>query len=94
MLRGTNSVDKYLGSRAIIKKLIKENAVGMVATHDLQLSTLADEYPTIVQNYHFDIQVNAGEMLFDYKLKDGECKIFNASMLLKGIGVDVESEKN
>lgn len=91
MLRGTNSVDKYLGSRAIIKKLIAYEAKGMVATHDLQLATLAEEYPGKVQNYHFDIQVKEGEMLFDYKLKDGKCTVFNASMLLKGIGVDVES---
>jgi len=94
MLRGTNSVDKYLGSRAIIKKLITEKGKGMVATHDLQLSTLADEYPQVVKNYHFDIQVIQGEMLFDYKLKIGECKVFNASMLLKGIGVDVEQGRN
>lgn len=90
MLRGTNSVDKYLGSRAIIKKLIAMKGMGMVATHDLQLATLEEEYPNILQNYHFDIQVNAGEMLFDYKLKDGKCTVFNASMLLKGIGIDVD----
>jgi len=91
MLRGTNSVDKYLGSRAIIKKLIAMNGMGMVATHDLQLATLEEEYNGILQNYHFDIQVIAGEMLFDYKLKDGKCTVFNASMLLKGIGIDVDN---
>lgn len=89
MLRGTNSVDKYLGSKAIIKKLIEINGQGMVATHDLQLSKLAEEYPDALENYHFDIQIQDGEMLFDYKLKDGECKIFNASLLLRGIGVEV-----
>ena len=91
MLRGTNSVDKYLGSRAIIKKLIGMNGKGMVATHDLQLATLEEEYPGVLQNYHFDIQVKEGEMLFDYKLKDGKCTVFNASILLKGIGIDVEN---
>ncbi|GHE46030.1 MutS-related protein [Sphingobacterium griseoflavum] len=90
MLRGTNSVDKYLGSRAIIQKLISMQGKGMVATHDLQLATLEEEYAGKVQNYHFDIQVSEGEMLFDYKLKHGRCTIFNASMLLKGIGIDVE----
>jgi hypothetical protein len=30
------------------------------------------------------------EMLFDYKLKTGACKTFNASLLLRQIGVDVE----
>ncbi len=90
MLRGTNSVDKYLGSKAIIKQLLHMQGKGMVATHDLQLSRLADEYPQELTNFHFDIQIKEGEMLFDYRLKSGECKIFNASMLLKGIGVLVD----
>lgn len=89
MLRGTNSKDKYLGSKAIIKQLIADGGVGMVATHDLQLARLAEEYPDVLANYHFDIQVAAGEMLFDYKLKPGECTVFNASLLLKNIGIDV-----
>ncbi|NGM66474.1 MutS-related protein [Sphingobacterium sp. SGR-19] len=91
MLRGTNSVDKYLGSRAIIRKLNAMEGKGMVATHDLQLASLEEENVGDVQNYHFDIRVEEGEMLFDYKLKHGRCTIFNASLLLKGIGIDVES---
>lgn len=90
MLRGTNSVDKYLGSRAVIRKLSQLGGRGMVATHDLQLSTLQEELPSIVKNFHFDIQVQNQEMLFDYKLKAGECKVFNATMLLKNIGIEVE----
>lgn len=89
MLRGTNSVDKYLGSRAIIKKLIEMRGKGMVATHDLQLATLEETYAEYLKNFHFDIQVKEGEMLFDYKLKSGRCTVFNASLLLKGIGIDV-----
>ncbi|MCD8740676.1 DNA mismatch repair protein MutS [Mucilaginibacter roseus] len=89
MLRGTNSVDKYLGSKAVIEQLIAKNAVGMVATHDLQIARLEDKYPAYVSNYYFDIQVINGEMLFDYKLKHGECKTFNASLLLKQIGINV-----
>ena len=89
MLRGTNSKDKYLGSKAIIKKLIADGGVGMVATHDLQLAKLATVYPDKLANFHFDIQVQDDEMLFDYKLKPGECTIFNASLLLKNIGIEV-----
>ena len=92
MLRGTNSVDKYLGSKAVIEQLIRKNAVGMVATHDLQIARLEDKYPDYVRNFYFDIQVKDGEMLFDYKIKHGECKTFNASLLLKQIGIDVEAE--
>ncbi|WP_183563145.1 MutS-related protein [Mucilaginibacter sp. SP1R1] len=92
MLRGTNSVDKYLGSKAVIEQLIKKKAVGMVATHDLQIAQLETKYPDYVRNFYFDIQVKDGEMLFDYKIKHGECKTFNASLLLKQIGINVEAE--
>lgn len=92
MLRGTNSVDKYLGSKAVIEQLISKKGVGMVATHDLQIARLEDKYPAYVRNFYFDIQVLNGEMLFDYKIKHGECKTFNASLLLKQIGINVEQE--
>jgi hypothetical protein len=87
MLRGTNSVDKYLGSKAVIERLISQNAVGIVATHDLQIAELEQKYPEYIRNYYFDIQVDGEEMNFDYKLKAGECKTFNASLLLKRIGI-------
>jgi len=91
MLRGTNSVDKYKGSKAVIEQLIKHKGVGLVATHDLQIAQLEQKYPDYVRNFYFDIQVVNGEMLFDYKIKHGECKTFNASLLLKQIGIDVDA---
>ncbi|OKS85631.1 MutS-related protein [Mucilaginibacter polytrichastri] len=91
MLRGTNSVDKYLGSKAVIEQIISKKGVGMVATHDLQIAQLEQKYPDYIRNFYFDIQVLDGEMLFDYKIKNGECKTFNASMLLKRIGIDIEA---
>lgn len=90
MLRGTNSVDKYLGSKAVIQQLISKKGAGMVATHDLQIAELEKQYPDYIRNFYFDIQVRDGEMLFDYKIRHGECKTFNASMLLKRIGINVE----
>ncbi|MEO6521567.1 MAG: DNA mismatch repair protein MutS [Mucilaginibacter sp.] len=92
MLRGTNSVDKYKGSKAVIEQLIRKKGVGLVATHDLQIALLDQKYPDYIRNYYFDIQVINGEMLFDYKIKDGECKTFNASLLLKKIGIDVDAD--
>ena len=91
MLRGTNSVDKYLGSKAVIERLISKKAVGMVATHDLQIAELERSYPDYLRNFYFDIQIKDGEMLFDYKIKHGECKTFNASLLLRQIGIDIEA---
>ena len=90
MLRGTNSVDKYRGSKAVIEKLIAQNAVGIVATHDLQIAQLEQKYPDYIRNFYFDIRVEKEEMKFDYKLKAGECKTFNASLLLQQLGINVE----
>ncbi|WP_316734781.1 MutS-related protein [Pedobacter aquatilis] len=87
MLRGTNSRDKYLGSKVFIEKLIAEKTPALFATHDLQLADLSAEHEETVRNFHFDIQINDGEMKFDYKLKHGACSTFNAAILLKEIGL-------
>ncbi len=87
MLRGTNSRDKYLGSKVFIEKLIEQRTNALFATHDLQLSEMEADHAKTVRNYHFDIQLIDGEMTFDYKLKNGPCKTFNAALLLKEIGL-------
>ena len=87
MLRGTNSRDKYLGSKVFIEKLIAQKTPVLFATHDLQLSEMEADHPLEIRNYHFDIQISEGEMSFDYKLKHGPCKTFNAALLLKQIGL-------
>ncbi|RZK16835.1 MAG: DNA mismatch repair protein MutS [Pedobacter sp.] len=89
MLRGTNSKDKYLGSKVFIEKLIAEKTPGLFATHDLQLADLKDDHPKAVRNFHFDIQFTNREMKFDYKLKHGPCSTFNAAILLKQIGLSL-----
>ncbi|WP_442590178.1 MutS-related protein [Pedobacter sp. AW31-3R] len=94
MLRGTNSKDKYLGSKVFIQKMITEKTPALFATHDLLLSEMVDEYPLEVRNYHFDIQLAGTEMKFDYKLKHGACKTFNAAILLKEIGLSFNPEEH
>lgn len=90
MLRGTNSRDKFLGSKVFIEKLIHLKTPTLFATHDLQLSELEAIHPNSVRNYHFDIQIANGEMDFDYQLKAGPCTIFNAAILLKEIGLALD----
>ncbi|MDB5018941.1 MAG: mismatch repair protein MutS domain protein [Pedobacter sp.] len=92
MLRGTNSKDKYAGSKVFIEKLVSEHVPTLFATHDLQLSEMAEEHPAQVRNFHFDIQISSGEMHFDYKLKHGACKTFNAAILLKQIGLSLDAQ--
>jgi hypothetical protein len=89
ILRGTNSADRHTGSKALIKQLIQHNAAGLIATHDLELAKLADEFPGKIHNYHFDVQVSNDELYFDYKLKRGVCQSMNASLLMKKIGIEL-----
>jgi len=89
ILRGTNSLDRHTGSRALIKQLIKHEAVAMLATHDVELAQMQKDYPANIHNYHFDVQVAKEELYFDYKLKQGICQSLNASILMKKIGIEL-----
>jgi DNA mismatch repair ATPase MutS len=89
MLRGTNSKDKYLGTKVFIEKLLQQQTPGLIATHDLQIAELEKDHPQKVRNFHFDIRMENEEMFFDYLIKNGECKTFNAAILLKAIGLSL-----
>jgi DNA mismatch repair ATPase MutS len=89
ILRGTNSLDRHTGSVALMKQLIKYNAAAIIATHDLELAKLKNEYPEKIINYHFDVQVSNDELYFDYVLKPGICTSLNASILMKKIGIEL-----
>ena len=90
ILRGTNSFDRHKGSAALIKQLIREDAVAVIATHDVELAQIQSSYPASIENYHFDVEVEGEELYFDYKLKNGVCKSLNASILMKKIGIDLQ----
>jgi len=90
ILRGTNSYDRHKGAVALIKQLIKERAIAVIATHDVALAEIENTFPQSVTNYHFDVKIEGEELYFDYKLKQGVCKSLNASLLMKKIGIDLE----
>ncbi len=89
ILRGTNSLDRHTGSKALVQQFIKQGAVAVLATHDVELAKLQEGYPNNIANYHFDVQVSNGELYFDYKLKDGICQSLNASILMRKIGIEL-----
>lgn len=90
ILRGTNSNDRHIGSRALIDLLVEYGICGIIATHDLTLAQAKETYPEALTNYHFDVQVDANdELFFDYKVKTGICTSLNASILMRKIGLRV-----
>jgi hypothetical protein len=82
ILKGTNSIDKAIGSKKFVEKLVANKATGIIATHDLSLCEISKELKQ-VKNYYFDAEIVNDELFFDYKLKQGICKNMNASFLLK-----------
>ena len=87
ILKGTNSKDQHAGSEALIKKIIRLNGVGIVATHDVELSKLSSQFPNQVRNLRFEITIKDDKLNFDYKLSEGVCSIMNASFLMKKMGI-------
>ena len=86
ILKGTNSKDKAIGSKKFVEKLTKSKSTGIIATHDVSLCELAEEYNQ-VKNYYFDALIDDNELSFDYQIKQGICKNMNASFLLKKMDI-------
>ncbi len=80
--KGTNNIERIIGSKALIKYFSNENIYNMVSTHDLELVKIADEL-TNVKNYHFKEMVEENKMSFDFKLIDGPCPTTNALKIMK-----------
>lgn len=89
ILKGTNSVDKQKGSLALIRQLVSYKTCGIVATHDLVLATLHDEFPELINNYRFEANINADKLSFSYQLQEGVAQNLNAYFLMKTMGITV-----
>ena len=87
MLKGTNSVDKLNGSLAFLKSILSYPISGLVATHDLALGELADDFPEHFFNVCFEIVHSGSQITYDYKLHPGISSNMNASILLKQMGL-------
>lgn len=86
ILKGTNSKDKEEGSAKFLSKLIQLNARGIIATHDLKLTELAEKNEAL-KNIYFDTTISGDDISFDYTIRDGVAKNMNASFLLRKMGL-------
>ncbi|MBN1388143.1 MAG: hypothetical protein JW965_06825 [Bacteroidales bacterium] len=86
ILKGTNSEDKSRGSQMFIEKIIKYDATGIVATHDILLGKLGNRHNSI-RNRCFEIEIEGDEVKFDYILRDGMTTKMNAAILMTQMGI-------
>ncbi len=87
ILRGTNSDDKRTGTIKVVKKMIARQAIGAIATHDVEVCNSTAEYPEQLVNRCFEANIENNNLYFDYKLRDGVCKNKSATFLMEKIGV-------
>lgn len=84
ILKGTNSLDKLNGSRLFLNEITAYPVTGIIATHDLELSKMADDMPDTFHNYCFEIKL-AEKITYTYKITPGVARNQNATYLLKNI---------
>ena len=89
LLSGTNSHDRQHGAEAILAGLLDRGAIGLVTTHDLALSSIADRLQPRAANVHFADEFRAGELTFDYRMRPGVVTTSNALALMRAVGLRV-----
>lgn len=87
ILKGTNSEDKLSGSRRLIERFLGYRCLGLIATHDLELGHLEETYPQQIRNYCFESTIRAGQLFFDYRIREGVARNKNATFLMQKMGI-------
>ena len=88
IFKGTNNRERLIGSRSYIKALAAGNGYGLVSTHDLELTDLEHEIPSLI-NAHFQETVSNGALAFDYRLRPGSCPTTNALRIMELEGLPI-----
>ena len=88
LLQGTNSKERLIASKAILKELQKYNTINFITTHDIDL---AKNNSSFILKYFSEIVVR-DKMSFDYKMRDGIVKAGNALKILELEGLNLEFE--
>jgi len=86
---GTNSHDRRLGAEAVVRGLVDAGAIGLITTHDLSLTHIAEQLAPHADNVHFADHFVDGKMIFDYRLQPGVVRNSNALALMRAVGLEV-----
>jgi len=79
--RGTNSEERLAAATAVIEALIRGTGFFLVATHDRQVTSLADD--RVVSNHHFQETLADDVLSFDYRIRSGAATVRNAIRVLE-----------
>ena len=81
IFKGTNTIERISGGKAILSFLNNGNNIVLVSTHDIELTDILSNEN--FELYHFSEQIVNNELNFDHKLKVGKLKSRNALKILE-----------
>lgn len=89
IFHGTNSHDRQIGAEAVIRGFLKRGAIGLVTTHDLALTRVAESLAPQAANVCFEDHLENGRLVFDYRMRSGVVQKSNALALMRSVGLEV-----
>ena len=92
LFHGTNSHDRLVGATGVLRSLLDRGAIGLITTHDLALTAIADSLAPRAANVHFEDRFEGGEIVFDFRMKPGPVTRSNALALMRAVGLDIGSD--
>ena len=90
ILQGTNSDERRIAGRRLVRHLLRRRAIGAVTTHDLEFHR-HPEVEEAAELVHFRESVGGVEgdasLTFDYRLRPGLATTRNALLLAERVGL-------
>jgi hypothetical protein len=95
ILQGTNTAERRIAARTIVRHLLSAGALGAVTTHDLTLARADDLAPHLVEvHLREEVREVDGErtLSFDHRLRPGPATSRNALLLLDMVGLGPDED--
>jgi hypothetical protein len=86
ILHGTNTAERRIAARGVVRHLLAVGAIGAVSSHDLTLAESPD-LKGASRPVHFREEVEGARLTFDYRLREGVATTRNALKLLEAVGL-------
>jgi hypothetical protein len=89
ILHGTNTTERRIAARTVIRTLLSTGSIGAVSTHDLELVDESLRQAAVLVHLVDEVVDNPDgpQMHFDYKLRPGLAPSSNALRLLEMVGL-------
>jgi DNA mismatch repair ATPase MutS len=88
ILQGTNSEERRVAGRRLIRHLLRRRALGAVTTHDLELHRDPEvEAAAVLVHFRESLDEAGAGLSFDYRLRQGLATTRNALRLAERVGI-------